>query len=153
MTITEAAQVEEDRTLFDLNVHFDTALDSMFNEGLYGAYELQVLKTMAAFGESLAALFLVEAYAAGEFTDDHEPHPLEELRWSLIQKFLEGDNRWPFFACNNQFDHISAEDSDLIVNEVRAWIKENPIALSLARSVSEKGPRRHYYVKDGDTEI
>lgn len=145
--------VSADMDNFDLNLHFKWALDSMFTDGTYGAYELQVLTTMAAFGEPLAAQFLAEAYVNGEFTDSLGSLPLEELRWSLIQKFLEGDNRWPFFACDNQFDHISAKDSDLIVNEVRAWIKENPIALSLAKSASKKGPRIRYYVKDGDTEI
>lgn len=144
MTTPDEAE-NENHEWYNLESHFEWALESMFEEQCHGAYELQVLKTMAAFGEPLAAQYLRYAYADGEFDEEMKPQPLEELRWTLIQLFLEGDKRWNFHP-SEQYDGVSGEDAYRVVNEVRTWIKENPIAHSAAFCASKGLPRQLYYI-------
>jgi len=141
---------EKDRqsAWFDLCSHFDAAMENMFAVKEYGTYELQVLKTMAAFGEPMAAEFLADAYDLGECDENREPQPLEVLRWSLIQKFLEGDGQWIDFIEDKRFLAINANDRQSIIHEVHAWIRENPIAHSSVLSKNHNIPRQVYYLPD-----
>ena len=130
---------------FDLSSHFDTTLDNMFGHGEYGAYELQILKTLAAFGESLAAEFLASAYETGEFHENLEPQPKEELFWVLVERFLRGKQDWADYT--KLHSSIDENDKDVIIEDVCCWINDHPIAHQI---VISKWYRDHGAGSDGN---
>ena len=125
-----------DMEAFDLKSHFEVAMENMFGHAGYGPYELQILKTLAAFGEPLAAEFLAMEYSTGGFHEELESQPLEELRWSLIEQFLRGNHDWPEYA--NRRPSLKKRARDSIVEEVRSWIKDHPVAKRVTTSAQYK---------------
>ncbi|MCK5921455.1 MAG: hypothetical protein KAG66_10980 [Methylococcales bacterium] len=140
--------ISENNDWFDLNSHYRKVIKRIIKscDVHFDVYDFEVLKTMTAFGEPLAAQILAVAYHQGEFSERGEPQPLEELRWMLVRRFLQGDLRWAFFTSDKRFYSISAEDSRLIVNEVRLWVREHPFAYRSAICAQEKTPRSQYYI-------
>jgi len=140
-----------DDTWFNVKEHFDAVLEGMCAEyHPLDEYETYILETMAGFGDPYAAEILAEAYEHGEAMDSAEEEPIEVLRWSLIQQFLEGDESWFLLAEDKQNEIINEQDKRLVLEDVRKWIKKHPIARSRVYCELKRIPRQVFYFSSRD---
>lgn len=131
------AAIEKSQNLndYDLESHWKLMGVQILNTGQYDKYYIQVQKTLAELGSSDAAGELTTAYGENWFDYD-EIDTGEEIRWTLIESFLSGDRNWSESA--NECTLVEGCELGSIVEEVRGWIGNHPIAQKAALSAWHK---------------